>query len=467
MSIGGKRDKNNIVEGAPEDNAWSQDPHNPQDPLNGITENEPVIVQVRERRSVVDSEYIPLTHLILHTSGDMWRVDYYRQLVGLNDHLRPLQEGTANTSQQYERINNFELKVDDALSPTQDSKSKEFKVTGSGLVTHGLIPNYGDMFVADIGNGKAGLLTVTSSEQAGYTAESVYKIEWEVVDTLEQKWIDMLDARAVRTLIYVRELAELYDTPFMTEAAYFTYVDLEKQDDRLIEFFKQAFWAKQVRSITLPGQDDYIYDDFHSRFCRDVDLTDIRNPIETYALGSVDTNDVVTIWDLFEEMDTYKFSMLHRDMCINHVKTMPGIHVSRTVSWSPYDQAVLPLGKIETIDGEFSFSDSSTTLTSKPNGKGAVTLPETLRARFNIANKPLYGLVSFKPYVLSTAFYDRDVENMSVLEEMLYRSINGDVVPPEIVAVLSKELYTEPDLSIYYYTPLLLVLIFYCKRGGV
>ncbi|WP_438616583.1 hypothetical protein, partial [Parabacteroides distasonis] len=47
-----------------------------------MIENKPVVTKVQERRSVVDSEYTPVTHLILHSSGDMWTVDYYRQLIG-------------------------------------------------------------------------------------------------------------------------------------------------------------------------------------------------------------------------------------------------------------------------------------------------------------------------------------------------------------------------------------------------
>ena len=95
MSIGGKkRDKKPTV--VETDEGWKQDPHNPLK-TDGVVENAPVVTKVQERRSVIDTEYTPIAHLIKHSSGDMWTVDYYRQLVGLDDQLRPL-PGPGDTS---------------------------------------------------------------------------------------------------------------------------------------------------------------------------------------------------------------------------------------------------------------------------------------------------------------------------------------------------------------------------------
>lgn len=466
MSIGGKkRDKKPTV--VETDEGWKQDPHNPLK-TDGVVENVPVVTKVQERRSVIDTEYTPIAHLIKHSSGDMWTVDYYRQLVGLDDQLRPLAFDVDVAEQNYELIKGFKLRVDDPLDPDQDEESKEFTVTGAGAVTHGLVPNTGDMFVADIGNGKAGLLTVTSSVKANYTKDAAYLIRWGLVTEMDdKKWADELESKVSRTLHYVDELVELYDTPFMTESAFNTYVSLARQDERLIEFFKEMFWSKEVHSIRMAEQDEKVYDGFHADFCRDLGLSDIRRPIKTYGLGNLDEEDVNTLWNLFEDMDTFRLSMCHRDFVLNSTKAMPGVHVMRTIAWSPFTYAVVPEGVVENIDGDMEFFDSFHAPEVVSNGKGATMLPETLRKRFNLAEKPLYNLVSFKPYVLSTAFYDGKREDMNILEQMLHRALCNETVPPEVVDVLTRELFTEPRLSIYYYTPLILVLIHYCKRGGV
>lgn len=466
MSIGGsKRNKKTAVETA--NAGWSQTPSNPVK-QDGVVENIPVVTKVQERRSVVDSEYMPVTHLILHSSGDMWSVDYYRQLVGLDDMLRPLSFEVGPAEQNYELIRGFQLRVDDALDTSQDQETKEFTVTGAGAITHGIVPNSGDMFVADIGNGKAGLLTITSSEKASYTKDASYLIRWTLVSEFDDpKWRKELDSKVSRTLHYVNELAELYDTPFMTESAFNTYVSLAKQDVRLIDFFKEMFWSKEVHSIRMAEQDEKIYDGFHAKFCRDLGLGDIRRPIKTYGLGRLDDEDICTLWDLFEDMDTYRHSMLHRDFILNHVKTMPGVHVMRTIAWSPFTYALVPEGVIEDIDGEMVFSAGLLEPEVIANSKGLTVLPEELRKRFNLSSKPLYDLVTFKPYILSTAFYDGNRSEMNILEQMLHRALSSEVVPPEVVDVLCREIFTEPQLSIYYYTPLILVLIHYCKRGGM
>lgn len=467
MSIGGsKRERKDPTEVSAE-GEWKQDPHNPLK-TDGVVENVPVVTKVQERRSVVDSEYTPVTHLILHSSGDMWTVDYYRQLIGLDDQLRPLSFDVAAAEQSYELIKGFQLRVDEPLTPDQDQESKEFTVTGSGAITHGIVPNTGDMFVADIGNGKAGLLTITGSDKANYTKDAAYLVRWTLVSEMDDvKWANELENKVSKTLHYVNELAELYDTPFMTESAFNTYVSLAKQDDRLIEYFKELFWSKEVHSIRMAEQDEKIYDGFHAAFCRDLGLSDVRRPIKTYGLGKLDEEDISTVWDLFEDMDTFRYPMLHRDFVLNMSKSMPGVHVMRTIAWSPFTWALVPEGVVEDIDGEMEFSDGLLTPEVRANDKGLTKLPETLRKRFNLSDKPLYDLVTFKPYVLSAAFYDGNREEMNILEQMLHRSLSGEVVPPEVVDVLAREIYTEPRLSIYYYTPLILVLIHYCKRGGV
>ncbi|AQT27944.1 putative virion structural protein [Vibrio phage pVa-21] len=467
MSIGGKKRRVEESVAETENVGWEQDPHNPLN-IDGVVENKPVVTKVQERRSVVDSEYTPITHLILHSSGDMWTVDYYRQLIGLDDMLRPLSFDVDIAEQNYELIKGFKLRVDDPLQPEQDTETKEFNVTGSGAITHGIVPNTGDMFVADIGNGKAGLLAVTSSEKASYTKDAAYLIRWVLVSEMDdEKWANELARKVSKTLHYVDELAEMYDTPFMTESAFNTYVSLARQDERLIEYFKELFWSKEVHSIRMADQDEKIYDGFHARFCRDLGLTDVRRPIKTYSLGRLDDEDVNTLWDLFDEMDTYRMPMLHRDFVLNMSKSMPGLHVMRTIAWSPFTWALVPEGVIDDIDGEVEFRDGLLTPEVVSNGKGPTMLPEALRARFNLAEKPLYDLVTFKPYVLSTAFYDGNRAEMNILEQMLHRALCNEVVPPEVVDVLTRELFTEPRLSIYYYTPLILVLIHYCKRGGI
>jgi len=470
MSIGGKRSAESreaLPTGTEATNGtWEQSPVNPQNPLDGIIQNKPVVTQVQQRRSVIDSEYVPLTHIIIHSSGDLWKVDYYRQLVGLDDKLKPLQAGMSAVEQPYELITGLQLRVDDPLVPTQDQETKEFDVVGTGSITNGVIPNQGDMFVADIGGGVAGLLTVTSSEKAAYTKDAAYMIRWKVVEELSIESERLLEERTIRTLVYVPELTELYDTPFMTEAAFETYVGLQDRDHQLIEMFKDRFWSREVRSIRVPGNSCKVYDGFHAEFCRSLGLTDVSRPIQTYALGSIDNNDVRTLWDLFEDMDTFRMNTVHRDFTITPTKALPGVHVTRSIAWSQYEYAIVPDGVIDEIDGEVEFLEASYDVTL--GGIPAVkSLPIIMSTRFNIPRKPLFGQVTFIPYVFSQQFYANGDDVSSILEMMTLRMLRGEVVPPEIVSILATELFTESTISIYYYTPIILVLIHYCKRGGM
>lgn len=462
MSIAGK-DKTIAVT---KPNGWSQQPNNPQD-LSDVVENKPVITQVSTRRSVVDSEYMPTSHLIIHSSGDKWRVDYYRRLAGLDDVLQPLSSGMSATEQQYELIKDAYLHVESPLTTSQDNTTKEFSVTGEGSLTHGITPNYGDMFVADIGNGSMGLFTITTSLLTSYSKGAAYTLEWVLVDDISNgTYQEQLDQKTVRTLHYVEELVELYDSPFMTESAYATYVDLHEQDHRLIKNFQHRFWSSEVQSLRIPGQDLKGYDGWHAAFCRDIGLVNNRYPVQLYNLGRIKDSDITTLWRLFSDMDDYRFPLLHTAFCLHSVKSLPGKHVTRSVAWSPFDLALVPTGDVETADGVVSFYDDEMSFDIPPVSKMPVSLPTDLQKRFNLPPAPLFKNATISPYVLSQAFYDKDMDNVSILELMALRLIKGDVVPPEVVSVLASELFTENAISVYYYTPIILVLIHYCKRGS-
>ena len=51
-------------------------------------------------------------------------------------------------------------------------------VNGTADVYPFIIPNVGDMFAADVGDGKEGVFTITSTEKKSLLKEAVYTIEY-------------------------------------------------------------------------------------------------------------------------------------------------------------------------------------------------------------------------------------------------------------------------------------------------
>ena len=66
------------------------------------------------------------------------------------------------------------IKVNGELSQDQNSEDGSFTVTGSATTLPGLTPITGDMFTADVGDGRVGLFTITSSRRMSMLRDTVY-----------------------------------------------------------------------------------------------------------------------------------------------------------------------------------------------------------------------------------------------------------------------------------------------------
>jgi len=259
-------------------------------------------------------------------------------------------------------------------------------------------------------------------------------------------------------------MLEEEESPFMTRSAHHAYVSLSISKDRLSKHLMNMFWAKSVQSIKLPLPTYDYYDGWHANFCIFIGLGDIRKSIDTYQYGLTDLSDVVTIWDLFKDMDIYQLPLVTRNFGELSVKVFNGVPVQRGIAWSPFDKAIYPRDEFYDIDMAAKTCTLSVDLSNLPDGKGPTALTEPLQEEYGLSDRPMYHQVSFEPYILSTAFYDGVTGEMSVLEYCLFKAINGEAVSSTLVSALCSEIYTEPHLSQYYYIPMLLTLISVCRH---
>ena len=206
---------------------------NPQPNPDGILQRQPEIQQLPQRTAVVDTQYIPSTHLLAHIEGSNWTVTYYSQQVAKTDELKPLQLGTSPAHQQYRRIDNYRFKVNTPLSQSQDDEYKEFQVTGEASLFWSLVPNVGDMFIADVGDGRSGLFTLTETERMSYNKDSCYRVSYVLVSYLTDEYAADLAAKTTSVVVFDLEMLELMDNPFVVESDYQKIVSLRQLDEQL------------------------------------------------------------------------------------------------------------------------------------------------------------------------------------------------------------------------------------------
>lgn len=212
----------------------------------------------------VDTKYTPLTSLLSHIEGASWTVNYYSQVLGKDNALAGQSVDRSAVYQQYKLIEGLELKVTTALNTTQDTTTKEFTTSGqANIYPCGLIPNEGDHFIADVGDGREAVFEITSSEQRSIRKDAAYTIDYVLVSYSEQdNRIADLNSKVVEYLHYVADFLIHGQNPFIT-------TDEKVQLDRLalaysevMSYYFTRFVSRDLRTLVLPGQELSMYDPF-------------------------------------------------------------------------------------------------------------------------------------------------------------------------------------------------------------
>ena len=435
-------------------------PTNPQDNLSGIVERQPVIDPRPERSIVVDTQYTPATHLLAHVEGSNWPVIYYRQQLGIGDELRPLQLGTTATHQQYQRIDNLPFKVNSSLTQSQDTDTKEFQVTGESTIFYGLVPNLGDMFIADVGDGRAGLFTLTETERMSYSKDACYRVAYVHVGYLNETYQADLDLKTVSRVVFDMTMLELLDNPFVAESDYQRLVRLQQLDARLRTHFVERFWSPDVQTLKLPQQFTVVYDGFHANYCRTIGLMDLSHPIRIYHNGLMRYEHVKTIWQCLYDMTADEIPYCHRTFTNVSVSVFKDKPVQRGVAFSPFLETIYPAGEF--------YTDDPAAVITAGLWPTLGTEPRTVPSMPTISGVPYFNLIGGDEcYVFSRAFYDLQSESMSVLERLVFNMLSGvDVKSDELLLLCNHVLKLRP-IDQFYFIPVLSLLINYARRNDL
>lgn len=431
---------------------------NNQTNLPGLVERQPEITQRPERSSVVDTNYVPATHLLAHVEGSNWTVTYYKQQLGLADELKPLQIGTSPAHQQYQQISQFNLKVNTALSQSQDEETKEFQVTGEATVYYSLIPNVGDMFVADVGDGTAGLFTVTECERMSYSKDTCYRIAYVMISPITDAQQADLDLKSTSKVVFDLTMLELLDNPFLVETDYNRLVSLHALDEKLRRHLMERFWSPDVQTLKVPQQQTATYDGYHALYARSIGLGDYSKPIRIYHNGISTYDAVASIWGLLSDMSSDGLPYVHPTFGSAFVKTFQGQPVARGIAYSPFKYSVYPNGNYDYIDEHFPRVESEPLQMQLPN-QPFVTPPF-------LNQRPYINAIDCDNcYVFSQAFYDMQADQMSVLERMIFNMLSGVAVDPTQVLLLGNYVPKMRPLEQFYYIPMILALINFTRRN--
>lgn len=440
---------------------------------------DPVQVQVVDpayRGTTVDTRYTPLASMLQYVEGSNWSTTYYSQVLGADNEPSPLQLDRAPIYQQYTRILQMELKVTTPLTTQQEPDTHSFTVTGAATSYPHFIPNKGDMFLADIGDGREGLFVVTNTEKRTILKESFYSIEYQLTtysDSDRQAYLDNLDFKTVRTTHFVKDFLVFGQNPQVLSEDYNDLRTFKTEYEDLVGLYFHDFFSHRYQTLLVPDQTKITYDPFLTRALLDVVETSEHPNIARIRLPTVQGDLATlgpTVWDALLKLShpTLLTSVFKAGTVTSlQFKALPQYG---GVYYSGIENVVFPKDRRTDIDRVVSTTLTTTSVIGDL-APGDLRYGELERIALEPAQStyltprgdeplPDIALVTTDDYYVFTGKLYRNEETLSSnLERLTKALLRGEAVDKALLHRLTTTARHWPNLERFYYIPVLLVLL--------
>ena len=456
----------------------TNDEHHP----NGLTSASPVPIvppQIETVRvstddyktAVVDTKWVPRSSILTHIEGSSWVVDYYAQILDTDSNLSGQQYTKNPVYQSYKKIANLELKVKTALNTDQDDANKEMNVTGDAVLYPSIVPNEGDMFVADIGEGKSAVFRITSSKKNSIFKEACYDIAY-VLDTDNND--KKLDLEQKTTVVYYYHKDYLLNgsNPLILKNEMDTLLNLKKVYDIMLYQYFRRFFSHEFKTLLVPSQLMPTYDSYLTSYVLSMFGTQEAHELAYIRALNMDEDRVAKCDNIWSALKFKDISLLNT--AFTKAGLISSLAFSRTptyngIRYSGVGAVVYPKNPYVTVDG--SYVNSVKTISSELQASSdAATASNVLVRAVNLRKLDddlgdnLYPVTVDDYYVLSANFYN-NTNTQSTLETAVTVYINNNQVDADQLYNTAKNFHTWGSLEQFYYLPIVMTLIRSILKG--
>jgi hypothetical protein len=265
------------------------------------------------KNEIIESRYVPQTSLLSFVPGTPTRVIWYRQYLGRDEEQHSFQPESIETYQSYTRIHNLIVKLDDGNGGFNfEPVTRQSVLTLTGYVLFDLAPNKGDVFVKDIGDGKAGLFVIREQpEIRTIQADKVYYFEATIETEMTTVIQENLDRKVVKELYYSKESAVNGGNAVLTANDWQGNKELTALKFAIMDDILANHYYSDEDTIIIPNElRDRLYDPYLAEFLSYVmPANEIapRNKIRTmsvqYWVEGTKMQKPMTVWDMFYRND--------------------------------------------------------------------------------------------------------------------------------------------------------------------
>lgn len=430
----------------------------------------PVRITEPEYRGItVDTRFTPSAALLTHVEGFNWTVNYYSQVVDVDKNLEGQQVNRRPKDQQYILIHKLDIKVQTPLSDEdQDQQDKTKRVTGSAVIPPDtIIPNEGDMFLADGGDGQEYVFQVTSSHQKSMFKQSVYEIEYQLIDySTEERRYDF-GMKTVKELYYHKDFRYHGQNGLLEEGEHNAVNEIQNLWGQINRRWWLEFFSREFATLIVPGQSAPVYDPYFARFCRAMSSTTDAPQIQKLRLlnGYEDDHFVqtVTILDVLKNQDRTLFPYVKEEMGYTSVKNFSRDPMLESIYHSGIPFTVYP--HVTDLEFDFRYISRSQTLVANKLNAGASRsgrinqmLQDANLLGLPYGDSPLVHEIGDSPYyIFSEKFYAGE-PGLSKIECAVKDYIEGKAIDPKLLVAFFKTCHAWGSVERFYLTPIILML---------
>lgn len=425
-------------------------PENPTlpKPQKDVEEILPSIEPKEYCSCLVTSGEVALGSLLQYIRGTDYIVTYYAQVLGRDDSPQPYDLKQTAEYQQYYRVKNFVMRIQGSLNPSFANDTTVLTLSGTAVLLPGIIPNRGDCFIGDVGNGRAGLFSIDDVEPLSYRDGAVYQITFKMIDYMDAAIEDDLEQKTVAEYVYDRLALENGGAPIVTEEEYSLKIEIVELYKQLVRRYLNDFFSYEYSTLLVGGQGcNTTYDYFAVQaFLSVVNTRDderVRS-IQLFNVGDYALNREPSFWTMVIEKNKELTDQVFQKYRVASTGEFHGHPTTRSIRFTGIKNAVMPLKRHENVDDCY---------------RGRLYTNHNLIMK-HYADPQLSSLGDDRWYVLGDDIYDFNMNDATPLvEQYVQRLLNGDKISYDELLKFHEKVKVLPAVHRYYLQLLLIIMI--------
>lgn len=434
--------------------------------------SEPLDIHTENETAVVDTDKERLDHLLTHVEGMSWYVTYYQQVLGEDDQTAAQEVALDPVNQQYRKIEAMEFKVQSPLSVTTNAESYAQTLTGSAVIYPGtLIPNKGDVFLADIGAGELGVFSLTEVELMSHYKDRCYEVSYRMVrrvDSRTDAYLIDLDHKVVQAYTYQRDYLVYGKNPIITDSEATLNHSLQSRIDALLVYYFNVYYSDDHATLLFPDNKSVVYDPAIPKVLLSLFNTHdhpLMRKLRAVNVEAIPETQQMTIWDVLLRRSPALLPTIPKKANIVPSGNFGNNPQLYNIAYSGLQYVVIPeqVYRVNQDPSVQYLHEYIPTLEVRYKDLGKQVNATHEAEESHLPDTPIVRRLA--TYVVSEGVYGQS-EVVTELESLVVSYLNQSGLDRESLLRLSERALRWPYLEGYYYIPVLLILMLTALRGA-